>query len=65
MVSLKYETEVNGDCISQINGANLCEAIKRFKIYIGIDLVFIAVLYNLRKKIIQTEFLNNRKEINL
>ncbi len=52
-VSLKYETNNPGDCISQITKRNLCQDIKQNKILIVADLVLIVVLLMFRRKIIR------------
>jgi len=41
MVSIKYETENPGDCISAISGANLCSSITRFEIIIAVNVLLI------------------------
>lgn len=51
MVSIKYETENPGDCISLISGDNLCAAITQFKIIIAINIVIIIILMIFRKRI--------------
>ena len=52
-VSLKYETENPGDCISIITGQNLCRIINQLKISAAIDIILIVVLLIYRKKIIR------------
>ena len=52
-VSLKYETNNPGDCISQISNRDLCQYIKQNKILIVADLIVIAVLLMFRRKIIR------------
>lgn len=52
-VSLKYETNNPGDCISQITKRDLCQDIKQNKILIVADLFLIAVLLIFRRKIIR------------
>ncbi len=55
MVSIKYETENPGDCISTISGANLCAAINRFEIIIAINITLIIGLMIFRKKLITSK----------
>ena len=52
-VSLQYETNNPGDCISQISGRNLCQDIEQMKILITIDIIVIVLLMLFRKKIIK------------
>lgn len=52
-VSLQYETNNLGDCISQISGRNLCQDIEQMKILIAIDIIVIVLLMLFRKKIIR------------
>ncbi|AZA92214.1 hypothetical protein EG343_17130 [Chryseobacterium nakagawai] len=52
-VSLKYETNNAGDCISQITKRDLCQDIRQNKILIVADLVLIVVLLMFRRKIIR------------
>ena len=52
-VSLQYETNNPGDCISQISGRNLCQEIEQMKILITIDIIVIVLLMLFRKKIIR------------
>ncbi|REC65463.1 hypothetical protein DRF59_16055 [Chryseobacterium flavum] len=52
-VSLKYETSILGDCVSQITGRNLCKDIERGKVLIVIDIIVIVLLMLFRKKIIR------------
>jgi hypothetical protein len=53
MVSLKYETENQNDCISLVNGQNLCYTIKFFQITFIFSLILLFVLLNFRKKILE------------
>jgi len=53
MVSIKYETNNPGDCISTINGQDLCFAIKVFQGLIVICVVGLITLLILRKKILK------------
>ena len=50
MVSLQYETRNLGDCVSLVTGANLCDAIKNFKILLGICFLFSTILFSFRRK---------------
>jgi hypothetical protein len=52
-VSLQYETNDPGDCVSQISGRNLCQDIEQMKILIAIDIIVIVLLMLFRKKIIR------------
>jgi hypothetical protein len=51
MVSLKYETDSPTECISKINGDNLCESISNLKTLIYTDIVIIILLIIFRNKI--------------
>ena len=52
MVSLKYETNNPGDCISVLNGSDLCAAIEKMKAIL-IMLVFALIgLVIFKKKIV-------------
>ena len=53
MVSLKYETENAGDCISKVTGDNLCESISNFKIYFSISLVVLILLLAFKSKLVK------------
>jgi len=53
MVSLKYETENPGDCISLVNGENLCEAIKNLKIYFIVCVLVLVCLLVFKKKMLK------------
>jgi len=53
MVSIKYETENLGDCISTVSGIDLCSVINRFEIIIGINVILIIGLLIFRKKLIK------------
>jgi len=52
-VSLQYETNNPGDCVSQISGRNLCQDMEQMKILIAIDIIMIVLLMLFRKKIIR------------
>ncbi|WBV59743.1 hypothetical protein PFY12_11810 [Chryseobacterium camelliae] len=52
-VSLTYETNNPGDCISLITGRNLCQDIEQMKILIAVDIIIIVLLMLFRKKIIR------------
>jgi hypothetical protein len=52
-VSLIYETNNSGDCISTLTGRNLCQDIEQMKILITIDIIVIVLLMLFRKKIIK------------
>ena len=53
MVSLKYETNFNDDCISTISGDNLCDSLKDIKYLFYIDLIIISILLLFRNKILK------------
>jgi hypothetical protein len=53
LVSIKYETENPGDCISSVSGDDLCSAINRFEIIIVINILIIITLIIFRKRIIK------------
>lgn len=55
MVSLKYETENQNDCISLVNGQNLCYTIRFFQITFIVSLILLFVLLNFRKKILESK----------
>lgn len=52
-VSLKYETNNPGDCISLLTGVDLCKDIEQMKILIIADIVLIVLLMLSRKKIVR------------
>ncbi|MCX8533841.1 hypothetical protein [Chryseobacterium luquanense] len=52
-VSLKYETNNPGDCVSYVTGVNLCKDIEQMKILIITDIVLIVLLMLSRKKIVR------------
>ncbi|SFB09507.1 hypothetical protein SAMN05660845_1566 [Flavobacterium swingsii] len=52
MVSLKYETENINDCVSNVNGINLCDTIRNLKIIFVFCLVLLVFLIYFRKKIL-------------
>lgn len=52
MVSLKYETENITDCISLVNGENLCLTIRNLKISFIICLIGLIFLLYFKKKIL-------------
>ncbi|WP_375720250.1 hypothetical protein [Saccharicrinis sp. FJH54] len=58
IVSLKYETDNPGDCISLVTGSDLCESIARMKIWILICVLLITILLIFRKRLLKT---NNSK----
>lgn len=53
MVSLKYETINPTDCVSQVSKINLCNSLKRIKIYAAIDFVIIIIFINFRKYLVK------------
>lgn len=53
MVSLKYETNNPGDCISVVTGSDLCSAIRNMRIYLIISVAIMIGFIFLRKKIIK------------
>lgn len=51
MVSIKYETENPGDCISLISGGDLCQTILHLKLIIGVCILGILIsIYQLALK---------------
>ncbi|CAH0193011.1 hypothetical protein SRABI27_04529 [Pedobacter sp. Bi27] len=52
MVSLKYETDKAGDCISVISGDNLCESISNMKVYFIIAVILMAILIIFKRRIL-------------
>lgn len=53
MVSLKYETENITDCISLVNGENLCITIRNLKILFIISLTILISLLYCKKRILE------------
>lgn len=53
MVSLKYETDSPGDCISTITGRDLCNTILNMRRNIIIDFILLVVLFIFKSKIIK------------
>jgi hypothetical protein len=53
MVSLKYETSFNDQCISEVSGHNICESIKNLKKILLVDILLIFGLYVFRKRILK------------
>ena len=53
MVSLKYETENITDCISLVNGENLCITIRNLKILFIISLTILICLLYFKKRILE------------
>lgn len=49
MVSLKYETEI-GDCISNVDGRNLCQILKFSQIALGASLVLLIASLVMRNR---------------
>ena len=54
-VSLKYETNNPGDCISTISGTNLCDFIFNMKIMIFVAIFVIYFLLYFKNKILKTQ----------
>ena len=54
-VSLKYETNNPGDCISTISGTNLCDFIFNMKIMIVVAIFVIFFLLYFKNKILKTQ----------
>ena len=54
MVSLKYETENVNDCVSLVNGQNLCNTILYLKIAFIVCLAILIGLLYFRKRILKT-----------
>lgn len=53
MVSLKYETNFDNECVSTISGDNLCNSLKITKYIFYIDLAIIYLLLLFQEKIIK------------
>lgn len=53
MVSVKYETDNAGDCISLITGNDLCSIINSSKIIIFIIAITLVVLLSYKKRIVK------------
>jgi len=53
MVSLKYETNFDHECVSTISGDNLCNSLRNIKYLFYIDLIAIVILLLLQRKIIK------------
>jgi len=53
MVSLKYETNFDNECVSTISGDNLCNSLKITKYIFYIDLAVIYLLLLFQEKIIK------------
>lgn len=53
MVSLKYETNFDNECVSTISGDNLCNSLRNIKYLFYIDLIAIFILLLLQGKIIK------------
>ncbi|WP_207420069.1 hypothetical protein [Desertivirga brevis] len=52
MVSLKYETDATTECISKVNGQNLCQSIQTYKDLNGVCIFIIALLAIFRKRLL-------------
>lgn len=52
MVSLKYETENQGDCISLVTGDNLCLKIQMFLGLLIICIIVLILIFVFKKSII-------------
>ncbi|MNT66594.1 hypothetical protein D3C72_2046690 [compost metagenome] len=55
MVSLKYETEGGGDCISRITGNDLCQSIVQMKSFLGISALLVLILLIFKRKILKSQ----------
>ena len=64
MVSLKYETNSPGDCISLVDGRNLCVVIKTLEIAEIILVICLISMIVFRTKILSHYSARNLKEIN-
>ena len=53
MVSLKYETNFDKECVSTISGDNLCNSLRNIKYLFYIDLIAIFILLLFQGKIIK------------
>ena len=54
-MSLKYETDSAGDCISIVSGRDLCAAIFNMKVMIAVAAVLIYLLRYFQNKILKTQ----------
>ncbi len=54
-VSLKYETNNPGDCVSTFSGANLCDSIFNMKVMIVVAVFVIYFLLYFKNKILKTQ----------
>jgi hypothetical protein len=54
MVSLKYETDSPGECISGMTGTDLCTSIRYMKISVAVAVVLTAILLFFKNKIVKT-----------
>ena len=55
MVSLKYETDENHDCISMISGSNLCQSIANLKIALVFSFIFLFSCLFFQNKLLKNE----------
>lgn len=53
MVSLKYETDYPGQCISTTSGVNLCHTLQNLKIGVYSDIIILAIIF--RRKMVKDE----------
>ena len=54
-VSLKYETNNPGDCISNFSGTNLCDSIFNMKVMIAVAILVIYFLLYFKNKMLKTK----------
>lgn len=55
MVSLKYETDYPGQCISTTSGVNLCHTLQNLKIGVYSDIIIIILAIIFRRKMVKDE----------
>jgi hypothetical protein len=53
MVSLQYETDGGGDCISKITGNDLCQSILKMKFYFVMSFLLLSALLVFKRKILK------------
>lgn len=53
MVSLKYETNFDNECVSTISGDNLCNSLRNIEYLFYTDLGLIFLLFLFRQRIIK------------
>ena len=54
-VSLQYETNNPGDCVSTFSGINLCDSIIRMEVLLAVAVILIYFLLYFKNKILKTK----------